>query len=82
MACPITSLRFSLRCEHARMHSSLSATPHSLQQQLNIVQDQVRQNQQEAAGMMYTGRTGWSSRGYPRFGTYMSYYPGFQRIAR
>ena len=53
-----------------------------MQQQLNVVQDQVRQSQQEAANMMLTGRVGWSSRGYPRFGTYMSYYPGFQRIPR
>ena len=53
-----------------------------MQQQLNVVQDQVRQTQQQSANMMLTGRVGWSSRGYPRFGTYMSYYPGFQRIGR
>ncbi len=53
-----------------------------MQQQLNIVQDQLRQNQQQSAGMMMTGRMGWSSRGYPRFGSYMSYFPGFQRVPR
>ncbi len=53
-----------------------------MQQQLNQVQDQVRASQQQATGMMLTGRVGWSARGMPRFGTYMSYYPGFQRIGR
>jgi hypothetical protein len=53
-----------------------------MQAQLDAVENQVRQSQQDAAAMMLTGRVGWSARGYPRFGTYMSYYPGFQRIAR
>ena len=51
-----------------------------MQQQLNQVQDQVRETQQQSASMMLTGRMGWSARGMPRFGTTMSYYPGFQRI--
>ena len=53
-----------------------------MQEQINAVQTQVRQTQQEAANAFLTGRVGWSARGYPRFGTYMSYYPGFQRIRR
>jgi hypothetical protein len=53
-----------------------------MQAQLEAVESQVRENQQVAAAQMLTGRVGWSSRGYPRFGAYMSYYPGFQRIAR
>ena len=53
-----------------------------MQQQLSQVQDQVRQQQQQSANMMITGRIGWSVRGMPRSGTYLSYYPGFQRIPR
>lgn len=54
----------------------------AMQQQLNQVQDQVRQSQQEAANFLITGRVGWSSRGLPRFGSYLSFYPGFQQIPR
>jgi hypothetical protein len=53
-----------------------------MQQQLNQVQDQVRNSQQQAAGMMLTGQMGWSARGMPRFGSHMSYYPGFRAIGR
>ena len=53
-----------------------------IQAQLNHVQAQTVQNQQQAAGMMITGRSGWSSRGYPRFGVYLNYYPGMSQIPR
>jgi hypothetical protein len=53
-----------------------------MQAQLDQVENQVRQTQQDVASQMLTGRVGWSSRGYPRFGVYMNYYPGFQRMAR
>ena len=53
-----------------------------MQAQLNQVQSQVVQNQQQAAGMMFTGRNGWSSRGFSRFGLYLNYYPGMNRIGR
>ncbi len=52
-----------------------------IQQQLNIVQNEFRQSQQQANRMMSTGRYGWSSRGMPRFGSTLNYFPGFQRIA-
>lgn len=51
-----------------------------MQQQISQVQDQVRQQQQQSNSMMVTGRMGWSTRGMPRTGSYLSYYPGFQRI--
>lgn len=50
-----------------------------MQQQLNQVQHQVAQTSQETASMMLTGRQGWSSRGLPRFGTYLNYFPGMNR---
>jgi hypothetical protein len=53
-----------------------------MQSQLDQVQNQVRQSQQDAAGMLITGQNGWSARGYPRFGTFLNFYPGFQRIPR
>ena len=53
-----------------------------MQQQLSQVQDQVRQQQQQTANTVITGRVGWSTRGMPRTGVYLSYYPGFQRIPR
>ena len=51
-----------------------------MQSQLDSVQAQVRASQQQAAGAMLTGRIGWSSRGFPRFGSYLNFYPGFQRM--
>jgi hypothetical protein len=54
----------------------------AMQQQLDQVQNQVRESQQEANSMMITGQAGWSSRGYPRFGTHLSFFPGFQQIPR
>ena len=53
-----------------------------MQTQLNRVQQQAAQTQSQMADMMMTGRIGWSSRGMPRFGTYLNFYPGFQRIPR
>jgi hypothetical protein len=50
-----------------------------MQAQLDTVQSQVRETQQQAAGMMLTGRVGWSSRGFPRFGSTLNFYPGMQR---
>ena len=52
------------------------------QQELGEIQNQFRQSQNQAASMMITGRVGWSSRGLPRHGTYLNFYPGFQRIPR
>ncbi len=53
-----------------------------LQHQISQVQEQVRQSQAQAEGMLITGRVGWSSRGLPRFGSYLNFYPGFQAVAR
>lgn len=53
-----------------------------MQQQLNAVQNEFRQSQQQASGMMLTGRYGWSSRGMPRHGSTLNYFPGFQAIPR
>ena len=52
------------------------------QQELGQIQSQFRQSQSQAASAMITGRMGWSSRGMPRHGTYLNFYPGFQRIGR
>lgn len=54
----------------------------AMQRQLNQVQDQMRASQQQASGQMFTGQLGWSARGLPRFGSHMSYYPGFRAIGR
>lgn len=53
-----------------------------MQQQLNRVQNDFRESQQQASGMMLTGRYGWSSRGMPRRGSTLNYFPGFQAIPR
>ena len=53
-----------------------------MQTQINQVQQQAAQTQSQMSSMMLTGRVGWSSRGYPRFGTYLNFYPGFQQIRR
>ena len=53
-----------------------------MQTQLNQVQRQQAQSQSQMAEMMLTGRVGWSSRGMPRFGSYMNYFPGFQQVPR
>ena len=53
-----------------------------MQTQLNQVQQQAAQTQSQMTDMMLTGRVGWSSRGMPRFGSYLSFYPGFQRVPR
>jgi hypothetical protein len=50
-----------------------------MQAQLDNVQSQIRQGEQQAAGMILTGQMGWSSRGFPRFGSHLNYYPGFSR---
>jgi hypothetical protein len=53
----------------------------NIQRQIADVQDQVRQTQQQNQGMAITGQQGWSARGYPRFGLYLSFYPGMNQIA-
>ena len=53
-----------------------------LQQQVSQIQDQYRQQQSQQASQMITGRMGWSTRGLPRFGSTLNYYPGFYRIPR
>jgi hypothetical protein len=53
-----------------------------MQTQINQVQTQAARAQSDVANMMLTGRVGWSVRGYPRFGTYLNFYPGFQRLPR
>ncbi len=53
-----------------------------MQQQLNRVQNEFRQSQQQTTGMMLTGRYGWSSRGMPRHGSTLNYFPGFGAIPR
>ncbi len=52
-----------------------------MQEQLNTVQDQFRQSQQQQQQFLMTGQFGWSSRGLPRFGTTLNYFPGFRQIA-
>ncbi len=51
-----------------------------MQTQLNQVTQRQAQSQGQMADMMLTGRMGWSSRGMPRFGSYLNYFPGFQRL--
>jgi hypothetical protein len=53
-----------------------------MQTQINQAQTQAAQAQSQVANMMLTGRVGWSVRGFPRFGTYLNFYPGFQQIGR
>jgi hypothetical protein len=53
-----------------------------LQDQVNRAQQQAMQSQNQMSGYMITGRVGWSSRGFPRFGSYLNFYPGFQRMPR
>lgn len=53
-----------------------------IQREISEVQNQVRQSQEQNQGMSITGQMGWSSRGYPRFGMYLSYYPGMNQIPR
>jgi hypothetical protein len=52
-----------------------------MQAQLDQVQHQVRENQQSTNAAL-TGQTGWSSRGFPRFGSHMNFFPGFQRMPK
>ena len=52
------------------------------QQEMGQIQSQFRQSQSQAAQMMITGRVGWSSRGMPRHGSYLNFYPGMHRIGR
>ena len=51
----------------------------SVQRQLSQVQNQVRETQQQQAGSVLTGRMGWSSRGMPRFGNTLNFYPASRR---
>ena len=53
-----------------------------MQRELNQVQQQMADSQSQMTNMMVTGRVGWSSRGMPRFGSFLSYYPGFQQVPR
>ena len=70
------------RLEQEEQNIAAQRRSAAMQQQLNQVQDQVHQSQQQAADYLITGRVGWSSRGLPRFGSYLSFYPGFQVIPR
>ncbi len=54
----------------------------AIQREISDVQNQVRQTQEQNQGLSTTGQMGWSARGYPRFGMYLSYYPGMNQIAR
>lgn len=47
------------------------------QQELASIRNSFRQQQQQQNGQVSTGRFGWSSRGMPRHGSTLNYYPGF-----
>jgi hypothetical protein len=48
-----------------------------IQQELSSIRNDFRQQQQQQNGQVSTGRFGWSSRGMPRHGSTLNYYPGF-----
>lgn len=75
-----TLVRPQLDQEQVNMQRQAQATRQ--QQQLNQIQSEFRQSQTQNAGMMVTGRMGWSSRGYPRHGIYLNFFPGMNRIGR
>jgi hypothetical protein len=74
-----TMVRPQVEAREEAMARQRQAT--QMQAQLDQVQNQVRENQQQA-GTVLTGQMGWSSRGYPRFGSHLNFYPGFMRIPR
>ncbi|MCA9215346.1 MAG: hypothetical protein KDB27_19910 [Planctomycetales bacterium] len=53
-----------------------------MQRQLASIRNDFRQQQQQQGGQMSTGRFGWSSRGMPRHGSTLNYYPGFYAVRR
>jgi hypothetical protein len=53
-----------------------------MQQELASIRNNFRQSQLEQNGQMTTGKFGWSSRGMPRHGSTLNYYPGFYAIRR
>ena len=75
-----TLVRPQLDQEQVNMQRQAQATRQ--QQELNQIQSEFRQSQTQNAGMMVTGRMGWSSRGYPRHGIYLNFFPGMNRIGR
>ncbi len=75
-----TLVRPQIEAREAEMAQRQQAT--RMQRDLNQVQQQMAESQSQMTNMMLTGRVGWSSRGMPRFGSYMNFYPGFQQIPR
>lgn len=53
-----------------------------VQRQISDIQNSYRQQQAQVQGQLTTGKVGWSSRGFPRFGTTLNYYPGFSAARR
>ena len=75
-----TLVRPQLDQEQVNMQRQAQATRQ--QQELNQMQTEFRQSQTQNAGMMVTGRMGWSSRGYTRHRIYLKYLHGLHRIPR
>lgn len=77
-----TQVRPRVEAQQRQQSQQRTETQMRAQAQMNQVQEQMRQGAQQAASMVTTGRVGWSSRGYPRYGAYLSFYPGMNRIPR